>query len=1368
MSFSIKPIAIAILFAVTCPFLLLAQTPEQVSKITSHYNINYLNQLSADFLERSQSEKASAVAYAKAYNLPITKTLENGSFAELQRVLPDGTLIYYQTNNVNAAKSTRVNHINIGGTTGFNLDGQNMIAYVWDGGHPRVTHQEYDGPGGNNRVTIQDVAAEGGTQLNFHAAHVTGTIAASGFLPAAKGMAPQAKVRGYMWNNDESEATTAAANGMLLSNHSYGFNAVDILDQWFGAYQTDARNWDVIMYNAPFYLMVNSAGNDGTDNTSNAFPLLGNPNYDKLNGISTAKNNLVIAAANDANIDANGNLVSVSIASFSSQGPTDDFRIKPDITGNGVGLTSSYDSSNSAYGTISGTSMSSPNVTGSLLLLQQHANQVNGNFMRAATLKGLALHTADDAGPTGPDAVWGWGLLNAKRAAEAITNNGTSTLMQELTLFPGQTYTINVDADGINDLLASISWTDPAGTINTGTNSSTPALVNDLDIRVTQGATTFYPWRLTGLTTNSNGGDNNVDPFERVDIAGASGSYTITVTHKGSLTGGSQNFSLLVSGLLVVCSAATVPQNIMVNGITGTTAGVSWQTVAGASYDIQYREIGAPSWILVENLTNPNYLMTGLSPTTNYELQVRSKCPAGSPSVFSASVNFTTIGLTYCNSSSQNPSIDLYISNVSLNTINNISSFSAYTDYTGISTTLEQGQTYQITITVGNTNPSFFARHSVWIDYNVNESFNDPGEQVFTLDSTAGIVATGQFTVPMGINEVTTRMRVSMSNTGIPTSCENFPFGEVEDYTVVVKRPEFIYENGSWTPQNPVGVITSNHDLTVINGTAILNGNINVYDIAINPGANLSTGYVVKLFGDVNNQGAFVFSSDATRTGQLDAVASTSVLTGPVTIQRYIPARRAFRFLSSSVTTSGSIHANWQEGAINAADNPNPGFGTHITGSTTGANGFDATPSGNPSMFTLNNTAQAWQAIANTDVNTLTAGTPYRILVRGDRSINVNSNSSAPTNTTLQATGTLFTGTKTDTNFSTVAGEFNFFGNPYPAAVDMNAVVGASTNINPNFYYVWDPTLGGVPDPGTPGGRGAYVTVALPAGTNASSSAANQYLQPGQAAFVTTLANGAASITFQETQKAVNQPLTAVFITDAQLDIRLYEATAFATGNTASDGLRLQFAETGDNAITALDAAKFFNQDENLAIQNDGKKLSIESRALPQVGEVLPLFTNQYRHTEYVLEMHLEELQGVTAYLRDVFTGENTELTNNDTTLYSFTIDQNDANSIAPDRFEVVFEEVVLGTNDQGFGAGFVLYPNPSAIQFAIGTKNLNGQEVTVQISNVLGQEVFQKTYEVGGNGQVSIAPPALSKGIYVVTLTNEEGARFTTKWIKK
>ncbi|PKP25738.1 MAG: peptidase S8, partial [Bacteroidetes bacterium HGW-Bacteroidetes-2] len=898
------------LLAVFYSFTIFAQTPEQSRKITSNYNTNYLKLLSADFLEKSQSEKASAVAYAKAYNLPITKTLEDGGFAEVQRVLPDGTLIYYRTNNVNAAKSTRVNHLNIGGSTGLNLDGQNMIAYVWDGGHARITHQEFDGPGGNNRVSVEDAVSEGGIDLNFHAAHVSGTIAASGVFAPAKGMAPQAKVRGYKWNNDVSEATTAAANGMLLSNHSYGFDASAIPDQWFGAYQSTARGWDVVQYNAPFYLMVNSAGNDGEDATSNGLPLLGNANYDKLNGISTAKNNLVVAAANDANIDVNGNLLSVSIASFSSQGPTDDFRIKPDITGNGVGLTSSFETSNTAYGTISGTSMSSPNVTGSLLLLQQHANNVNGNFMRAATLKGLVLHTADDGGPNGPDALWGWGLLNAKRAAEVITNNGTATLLNELTLLPGQTFTINVESDGINNLLASISWTDPAGAINNVLNSSVPALVNDLDIRVIQGGNTYYPWRLTGLTTNSNGGDNTVDPFERVDVSGASGSYTITVTHKGTLTGGSQNFSLVVSGLLVTCTSATIPQNITVNSVTGTTAGASWQAVAGTLYDIQYRKIGTPNWVLVENLSSNDYLMTGLSPTTNYEMQVRSKCLEGVPSAFSASVNFTTIGLTYCDSSSQFPTADLYISNVTLNTINNSSSFNGYSNFTNISTTLEQGQNYTISITAGASNPGFFANYSVWIDYNGNESFNDAGEQVFTLETTAGVTATGSFTVPVGINPVTTRMRVSMNNAGIPTSCETFNFGEVEDYSIVIQPEGYFYQDGIWLPSDPSGIATALDNISVMNGTTSLNADTEAKNLLIQQGASLSIPHSLKVNGNITNEGLLIFVSNATTTGQLDTFTGT--ITGNVVIQRYLPARRAFRFLSSAVTTTGSINANWQ------------------------------------------------------------------------------------------------------------------------------------------------------------------------------------------------------------------------------------------------------------------------------------------------------------------------------------------------------------------------------------------------------------------------------------------------------------------------
>ena len=261
---------------------------------------------------------------------------------------------------------------------------------------------------------------------------------------------------------------------------------------------------------------------------------------------------MVVANAQDAIINSDGTLNSVRISSSSSEGPTDDLRIKPDITGNGTGLYSTYDGTDDAYNTISGTSMASPNITGSLLLLQQYYNETDGNFMRASTLKGLALHTADDFGAVGPDAVSGWGLMNTKKAAETITKKGLQSIISEIELSQGSTYSIVVKSDGLEPLLASISWTDMPGTENTGeANDSTPVLVNDLDIRVVKNAetsSTFMPWKLTSVDTNEQE-DNIVDPFERVDVENASGEYIITISHKGTLEGGSQKVSLVVTGI---------------------------------------------------------------------------------------------------------------------------------------------------------------------------------------------------------------------------------------------------------------------------------------------------------------------------------------------------------------------------------------------------------------------------------------------------------------------------------------------------------------------------------------------------------------------------------------------------------------------------------------------------------------------------------------------------------------------------------------------------------------------------------------------------------------------------------------------------
>ncbi|WP_246223787.1 GEVED domain-containing protein [Fulvivirga kasyanovii] len=911
------------LFSISMAF---AQTPTEKQKISSRYDKTRLSELQKEYSQKALTAKQNALQMAAQKGWEVLKSNGDGSFDELIAVSKDGKPIYYTVYNVSAARSTRANHLHSGGTLGLNVNGQNMTAHVWDGGPTRPTHQEFDGAGGNNRVTIND----GVTALNgnsFHAQHVTGTIVASGVQANAKGMSPQAKALTHEWNNDLSEATAEAANGMLLSNHSYGYRASLIPDWYFGAYIDESRDWDNLMYNSPYYLMVVAAGNDGNDNSSNGAPLNGNSSFDKLSGHSTCKNNMVVANGQDASVATDGTLNSVTINSSSSEGPTDDLRIKPDITGNGTSVYSTYDNSDVAYNSITGTSMASPNVTGTLLLLQQHYNNVNGNFMRAASLKGLALHTADDAGIAGPDAVYGWGLLNAKAAAQAITANGTASRIEELTLSAGQSYSITVNSDGTSPLLASISWTDPAGTANTGTtNLTTPVLVNDLDLRVTQGGTTYNPYRLTGV--NSNGkGDNNVDPYERVDISGASGSYTITVTHKGSLSGGSQDYTLIVTGVTgTVSCTATVPTGLGASNIGSSSATVSWNAVPGATYDVRYRQTGTSSWTTTA-VSGTSASITGLSPLTQYEAQVRSKCSDGTTSAYSSSVTFTTtdVQLNYC-SSNGNSVADEYISNVTLGSINNNSGAGSggYTDFTSISTNLNKNTSYTISVTPTWTGTLYNEGYSVWIDYNRDGDFTDSGEQVWTQSATQNSPVSGSFTVPSGATNGATRMRVSMKYNGIPTSCESFSYGEVEDYTVNI-------QTGSGDTQAPTapGSLTASGITTT---SATLSWTASTDNVGV-------TGYDVYLGGSLvgnttstsYNLTGLTASTSYTASVRAKDAAGNQSTASTVTFSTQTPV--------TYCTSSGNnVTYEWIDlvavGSINNATGANGGYGNFTSQST--------------------------------------------------------------------------------------------------------------------------------------------------------------------------------------------------------------------------------------------------------------------------------------------------------------------------------------------------------------------------------------------------------------------------------------------------
>ena len=604
--YNLKTIALT-LFLLLSFSINYSQTKEDVAKITSEYNLKKGELLYEKVKKREQLEKLKAIEFAKANNLPIFKEKEDGSFEELMYLLPTGEPVYYALDNANAATSTRVNFLRSGGGLGLNLTGTGMVPRIWDGGPINATHQEYNG---------RTVFGDGQTTTNtnsFHAIHVTGTVIAAGVVTNAKGMAYQATARTFDWNDDESEAISEAMNGMLLSNHSYGVpvSSVSSTPWYIGAYSQESYNWDVIAYNFPFYLPVMSAGNDG----SNANPSPTTTGYDKLNGNKTAKNILTVANAQDATVNATTGAITAfgTINSSSSQGPSDDRRIKPDISGNGTTLYSTGNGSgtgggNTSYSTLSGTSMAAPNVTGTLTLIQQHYNNVNGKFMKAATLKGLACHTATDRGRTGPDAQYGWGYLDAKTSAETITNNGLTSWISEETLTQGQTFTMQVVATGGGTpLLGSITWTDvpDASKINSGTlNESTPDLTNDLDIRITQGANTFYPWKLqSSATANATRtGDNDVDNVERINIDAptAGAVYTITVTHKGTLADGPQKFALVVTGITSNFTFKSMADTKTVCSNVGSTVyDFSLTKIGGANVNLSAQNVPAGANVVI-------------------------------------------------------------------------------------------------------------------------------------------------------------------------------------------------------------------------------------------------------------------------------------------------------------------------------------------------------------------------------------------------------------------------------------------------------------------------------------------------------------------------------------------------------------------------------------------------------------------------------------------------------------------------------------------------------------------------------------------------------------------------------------------------
>ncbi|HEY8935027.1 MAG TPA: S8 family serine peptidase [Cyclobacteriaceae bacterium] len=493
---------------------------------------------------------------------PLRSLTCDSSFL-LTEITTNGFPIYKAALNTGAALTTGVTTLQ-NESLGLNLQGEGITVGVWDDGLVK-DHIEL-----GNRILTKE-----GSSYQTHATHVTGTILATGMNAAAKGMAPKATGTTWYFDNDEAEMAALAKTdqtGLLFSNHSYGIVTgwTKVNGAWVwtgdvaistkedyrhGFYGTDAQLIDQIAFNAPYYAMAWAAGNDRIEVGDGSYPPDGNEGtgYDCIIPQAVAKNIITVGAVNK--VSSYSNPSSVVMTNFSSWGPTDDGRIKPDLVGAGVNVFSLSAGGTNQYATLSGTSMATPNVTGSLVLVQELYNKLHGgNYMKAATLKGLAIHTAKETGSfPGPDYNFGWGLLDVQSAANVLLHEDEKNIfIQEERLENGQTYSMDILPQANQKVTVTICWTDPEGTpVAASLDPTNLMLVNDLDVRIVDElGNEQLPWILNPGSPSSKAttGDNFRDNVEKIEFSNPSAKkYTVKVKHKGSLVNNAQDFSIIIT-----------------------------------------------------------------------------------------------------------------------------------------------------------------------------------------------------------------------------------------------------------------------------------------------------------------------------------------------------------------------------------------------------------------------------------------------------------------------------------------------------------------------------------------------------------------------------------------------------------------------------------------------------------------------------------------------------------------------------------------------------------------------------------------------------------------------------------------------------
>ena len=542
-----------------------------------------------------------------------------------------------------------------------------------------------------------------------------------------------------------------------------------------------------------------------------------------------------------------------------------------------------------------------------------------------------------------------------------------------------------------------------------------------------------------------------------------------------------------------------------------------------------------------------------------------------------------------------------------------------------------------------------------------------------TLDcSTFNVISNGIGTAAFRLQDSATLIT---SNTGGVEGMATSPSdGSISNDGNIIRtysdNASYTFKGTTITPFSVTSAITKMANLTI--GA----------NVTLDKSIFTSNTFTLGAFSFVLNNSDLTLTSTATNTAKVAPVpGGASVLysgTGRFNVERYYPARRSWRLVTSPLSTTGTIYDTWQVSGADFSTKPN--LGTYITGPNP-MNGVDPSILNNVSM----KMGSSLIPVTNTNGTYLSGSSGsgdnigYLLFVRGDRRP-ANFNIANSNYTTLSSRGKLQIGTQNFLASSTV-GSFTLIGNPYASPLSYGAAV--RTNLA-NRVWVWDPYLNS--------SVGGYIVVEIdnlgvitnliPGGPTTPGNLATIgqpfVVQSSQAFWVQTSSSGA-SVLFNEESKSIVYNATA--FKQITKPVKSFRTNLYLVDPTdtlvLADGNLAQFDAEFSNDVNLDDVLKFGNINEMLAFQRNGKALSVERRKEIMENDTLFFKLTKTEQRNYQFQfVPLNMDNSLIGFLEDNYKHTRTAVSLTSTNTFNFSINGNDS-SQAPDRFKIVFSAAI-------------------------------------------------------------------------------------------